>query len=76
MAEGNRGWEELMARSPVAHIRVEYEEMVAAPVATAEGVLRFLGAPSDGVTFQVRTTQQADSVNDNWIRQYTLDPES
>lgn len=76
IAEGDRGWEELMARSPAAHIRVEHEEMVATPAATAQGVLRFLGVASDGVTIQVRTRQQADSVNRDWIRRYTLDPES
>ena len=66
--EAWRGW---MEANSVEPLRMTYEELAAAPTATARRVLAFVGvAAPDGFAVVPATERQADAVNEDWIRRY------
>jgi LPS sulfotransferase NodH len=73
LIEGDRGWPVLCDELGIAPLRIYYEDLVD-PVrygSTLRTVLAHLGVDGDGVTIPApRTTQQADALNDEWVRRY------
>jgi LPS sulfotransferase NodH len=66
--EAWRRWFETLGIEP---LRLTYEELAADPAGTARRVLEFVGVdvPAD-LAVAPRTEQQADAVNEDWVRRY------
>ncbi len=68
-----RQWEKFFERKGARPYRVRYEEMLAAPEATVEGVLRFLGVAgqvASHVPALPELQQQSDPRKDEWLARY------
>jgi len=64
-------WRRWFEANGIEPLRVTYEEQAADPAATARRVLAFVGVetPAD-LAVTPGTEQQADAVNEDWIRRY------
>lgn len=71
--EHNRAWRQWFASAGIQPYLVRYEELHAAPVRVARGVLDFLalGLPAGG-EIVVRHRRLADELNAQWIDRYQL----
>jgi trehalose 2-sulfotransferase len=69
--EHTEAWRRWFEANGIEPLRVTYEELAADPAATARRVLAYVGveAPAD-FSVAPRTEQQADAVNEDWIRRY------
>ena len=71
LAEEEQAWTEFFEEHDLAHMTVIYEQLAAAPEATALEVLRHLGLDTRGIEFgRLRMRRQADGLSDEWVRRY------
>ena len=67
----NGAWRRWFEENGVDPLRLTYEELVADPTATARRVLELVGVDvPTGFAGAPGTEQQADAVNEEWIRRY------
>jgi LPS sulfotransferase NodH len=69
--EHTEAWRRWFDANGIEPLRLTYEELAADPAGTARRVLTFVGVdvPAD-LAVVSRTEQQADAVNEDWIRRY------
>ncbi len=71
IARENGAWRRWFEENGVDPLRLTYEELVADPTATARRVLELVGVDvPTGFAGAPGTEQQADAVNEEWIRRY------
>lgn len=69
--EHNRAWQEWFAGSGVCPHEVCYEDLNRDPVATARGIVDYLGLELPaGLAMEVNHRRLADRVNAEWIKEY------
>jgi LPS sulfotransferase NodH len=76
LAEGEQGWADLCAELGVDPLDVLYEDLVdpSSYPDVIRSVLDHLGIVHDEIAIpQPRTHQQADVINDDWVRRYSTD---
>jgi trehalose 2-sulfotransferase len=69
--EHTEAWRHWFETNEIEPLRLTYEELAADPAGTARRVLAFVGVdvPTD-LAVAPHTEQQADAVNEDWIRRY------
>jgi LPS sulfotransferase NodH len=69
--EQTQAWRGWLERNAVDPLQLTYEELAADPTSAARRVLEFVGVdiPADLVV-EPSTVQQADALNEDWIRRY------
>jgi hypothetical protein len=62
------------SRAAIEPLGLTAEEIAAQPENTAREVFSFLDIPLEGVRFEVRTSRQADAINEGWIARFESEP--
>lgn len=71
----NNAWERFFEKNGLPYHALVYEDLVTSYERTIQGIYEFLGIEFNHPTLAIPTQKQANSINERWVRYYSLIPE-